>query len=624
MKRSKASFLFSAFLTSCLFLAHLQSALALEVKKSDWLAACPEVMDSNPELPTPKTQNLVFLNTGQEFKLLAKNSTDFAQSPQSIIGCYVIEKFVTDPSTSPNFQIGSLSRDTNGYYFTNAAKTIWRLTYNPESSIMETTPGSLYYRKDLGFRLDRIFERATDCKVKNYSFGAIRLGFPRNSDRVDQLGTTNNLILLVDFPDARLTEPVDSLVRDVLAPRTVEKFLSESSNGKFTPTFTVFPKVITLNSLDSSFASKSTKYFSQGIQQDHRLVKEAVSLAQTFGQLDGYSSIHVFAPTSKALGYYGSAFVDMPLQVGGKTLLNSQLMGQIGTVNSPVPSWKVFAHEYGHLLGMYDYYIQGTGSSGKSPGPFDLMGNTTGSANTFFGFQRWVQGWLEDADVICNLSVNSGTSHTLVPLNNKSGKRLFVHPIDGTTTLVIEHRTDSEFDALNGNDGLLVYVIDMKVASSEGPISIQPSEQDLVLNPRDDVERYSRAPLSSGQSVKVGDLVVVAEVVSKERAAFKILSNVEYQAKLEADAKAAAELKAKQDADAKAAAELKAKQEAEAAAKTAAELKAKQEADLRAKQEADAKVAATKKSTLICTKGKQTKKVTAVKPKCPAGFKVKK
>ena len=76
--------------------------------------------------------------------------------------------------------------------------------------------------------------------------------------------------------------------------------------------------------------------------------------------------------------------------------------------------------------------------------------------------------------------------------------------------------------------------------------------------------------------------------------------------------------------EAKAAAELKAKQEAEAAAKTAAELKAKQEADLRAKQEADAKVAATKKSTLNCSKGKQTKKVTAVKPKCPAGFKVKK
>ena len=96
-------------------------------------------------------------------------------------------------------------------------------------------------------------------------------------------------------------------------------------------------------------------------------------------------------------------------------------------------------------------------------------------------------------------------------------------------------------------------------------------------------------------------------------------------------ARVAAELKAKQEAEAKAAAELKAKQDTEAIeAKAAAELKAKQEAEakaaaeLKAKQEADAKAAALKKITITCVKGKLTKKVTAVKPKCPAGYKVKK
>jgi membrane protein involved in colicin uptake len=83
--------------------------------------------------------------------------------------------------------------------------------------------------------------------------------------------------------------------------------------------------------------------------------------------------------------------------------------------------------------------------------------------------------------------------------------------------------------------------------------------------------------------------------------------------------KAAADLKAKQEADAKAAAELKAKQEADA--KAAADLKAKQEADAKA---AAVKTVATKKTTITCVKGKLTKKVTAVKPKCPAGYRVKK
>ena len=95
--------------------------------------------------------------------------------------------------------------------------------------------------------------------------------------------------------------------------------------------------------------------------------------------------------------------------------------------------------------------------------------------------------------------------------------------------------------------------------------------------------------------------------------------------------KAAAELKAKQDAEAKAAAdkaaadkaaaELKAKQDAEA--KAAAELKSKQDADAKAAADKLAKAAAQKKTTITCIKGKSTKKITAIKPVCPAGYKKK-
>jgi hypothetical protein len=76
--------------------------------------------------------------------------------------------------------------------------------------------------------------------------------------------------------------------------------------------------------------------------------------------------------------------------------------------------------------------------------------------------------------------------------------------------------------------------------------------------------------------------------------------------------------KAKVEADAKAAAELKVKKEEET--KAAAELKAKQEAEARA---AASKVVTKKKTTITCVKGKLTKKVTAVKPTCPPGYKKK-
>ena len=109
------------------------------------------------------------------------------------------------------------------------------------------------------------------------------------------------------------------------------------------------------------------------------------------------------------------------------------------------------------------------------------------------------------------------------------------------------------------------------------------------------------------------------------------IDEAELYVKVEAEKdKAAAELKAKQEAEAKAAAELKAKQEYEAylvkmaEAKAAIELKAKQDAE--AKALAD-KIAAqkleAKKITITCVKGKITKKITAVKPVCPQGYKKK-
>ena len=94
--------------------------------------------------------------------------------------------------------------------------------------------------------------------------------------------------------------------------------------------------------------------------------------------------------------------------------------------------------------------------------------------------------------------------------------------------------------------------------------------------------------------------------------------------------KVAAELKAKQEAEAKAAAELKAKQEYEAYLKKMAEaqaaidLKAKQDAEAKALADklAAAKLAALKKKvTITCVRGKTVKKITAVNPKCPFGYK---
>jgi hypothetical protein len=92
-------------------------------------------------------------------------------------------------------------------------------------------------------------------------------------------------------------------------------------------------------------------------------------------------------------------------------------------------------------------------------------------------------------------------------------------------------------------------------------------------------------------------------------------------AKAEAEARA----KAEEETRAKAEAEERAKAEADTRAKAEAEARAKAEAEVRAKAEAEAraKAQALKKTTITCIKGKTIKKVTAITPKCPDGYKKK-
>jgi hypothetical protein len=179
---------------------------------------------------------------------------------------------------------------------------------------------------------------------------------------------------------------------------------------------------------------------------------------------------------------------------------------------------------------------------------------------------------------------------------------------------IVQHRELKQSHICDGDSGSMFFVEENNVRYLLGTTGLG-----LVNNNCPPPEQWYGFPSMSwiDPNSKLRDLLKTAEKIVEEdrkREAEEIRLAAELKAKQETEAKAAAELKAKQEADAKAAAELKAKQEADA--KAAAELKAK--------QEADAKAAALKKTTITCVKGKLTKKVTAVKPKCPSGYKLKK
>ena len=179
---------------------------------------------------------------------------------------------------------------------------------------------------------------------------------------------------------------------------------------------------------------------------------------------------------------------------------------------------------------------------------------------------------------------------------------------------IVQRRELKQSHICDGDSGSVFFVEENNVRYVLGTTGIG-----LVNNNCPPPEMWYGFPSMSwiDPNSKLRDLLKIAEGIVEEdrkREAEEARLAAELKAKQEADAKAAAELLAKQEADAKAAAELQAKQEAEA----------KVAAELRAKQEAEARAAALKKKTITCVKGKNTKKVTAVKPKCPSGYKLKK
>jgi len=179
---------------------------------------------------------------------------------------------------------------------------------------------------------------------------------------------------------------------------------------------------------------------------------------------------------------------------------------------------------------------------------------------------------------------------------------------------IVQHRELKQSHICDGDSGSMFFVEENNVRYLLGTTGLG-----LVNNNCPPPETWYGFPSMSwiDPNSKLRDLLKTAEKIVEEdrkREAEEIRLVAELKAKQETEAKAAAELRAKQEADAKAAAELKVKLEAEA--KAAAELKAK--------QEAEAKAAALKKTTITCVKGKLTKKVTAVKPKCPSGYKLTK
>ena len=468
------------------------------------------------------------------------------------------------------------------------------------------------------------------CKPSSTNGQSVNLGFPRSPLLLPSTGTVKVLVAGVDFSNAReVGTPKEMVSPFELA--TVRDFFATASYSRLNLEFTVVNEVVNLPIADTSI--------NEGV-----VMVETARVLPTQYRLNDFSALLIITTKSSSFTN-GTASAGVTVSNSTGQLTNYSVMSAVKPnerrwLSSP---WRTVAHEVGHLLGLMDLWNRedSTAWQGQTAAPFSLMntGAGWGYAGDFFAWEKWVLGWIPDSDVYCFSKDPNDLAVDLASLDALQGIRLVAMPITSTKVLAIEYRTKSTLDFGIVKSGALVYTVDTTKRNFELPIRIVPSEEALqqpFVENLKDYERYKRAPLGNFDSVEIEGLQVANTgidsgksllISNKSRSEIKAyLGNLLLQAKAETEAKAAAELKAKQEAEVKAAAEIKAKQDSEAKAKQDSEAKAA--AELKAKQEAVAKAAAgkassLKKTTIICIKGKLIKKVSAVKPKCPKGYKLK-
>jgi hypothetical protein len=267
-------------------------------------------------------------------------------------------------------------------------------------------------------------------------------------------------------------------------------------------------------------------------------------------------------------------------------------------------SVSTITHEVMHLYGLTDLY-----GTSDGPGNLSLM---SGNSINLLSYEKWVLGWLPDGDVQCLSSVSPSNIYKFSFDYAKTDQILVIRAENGEDFIVETTKVKGQrflaFYSLNNEarPPITVYQngyqgqtrgIDIGDYTAIGT-QMKSNKHTLLISGMDSTSitvHFASSTQTSSSEFK--------DVVTKSaELRSKLYQEAQSTAKVAADAKAASDLKAQQEADAKAAADLKAKQESEAKAAVAPP---------------------AKKSSITCINGKLIKKVTAVNPKCPAGYKKK-
>jgi hypothetical protein len=113
-------------------------------------------------------------------------------------------------------------------------------------------------------------------------------------------------------------------------------------------------------------------------------------------------------------------------------------------------------------------------------------------APSLLGWDRWRLGWISDVSVVC-VKPTAENRITLSPLQTGKGTLLAVVPLSSTRALVMESRHPLGMDRKLRNAGILVYIVDTSIDTTEGPMRVQLASGATLSDALLEVDEYLEA-----------------------------------------------------------------------------------------------------------------------------------
>lgn len=337
--------------------------------------------------------------------------------------------------------------------------------------------------------MERIIMKALSDQKDNSSL--------RSSTNSKIEGEVKQLVILANFTDVKFTEEqAQQAFSNLLnqpgysvngATGSVKDYFMASSNGIYTPDFTVYGPV----ELPHEMAYYGANDANRNDQNVHQMIIDACLKANetypalNFSDYDYDNDKYVdnvfilYAGYNEAEG--GGANTVWPqqstvknykIEIDGDTLghyacTSERRLDDDGN-DAGTASIGIFCHEFGHVLGLPEFYDAdySTNGYGGGLGTWSLMANGSyqNNSNTpplFNSMERYMTGWID----IQPLNVSNETqSLTLNPLSTEN----IAYRINSTTQdefFLLEARQKSGWDTYIEGEGLLIYHVDMNNTS---------------------------------------------------------------------------------------------------------------------------------------------------------------